>query len=95
MSVIQDILRFLDAQGEVPALYGSYHLISLAIMVLLTVWFCKIAGKHDAERVRRVVFWTAIIVAGVLILRGAFRKIRRKVRREKQSSVSEQENQEK
>ena len=62
LSVIQDILRFLDAQGEVPALYGSYHVISLVIMVLLTVWFCKIAGKHDAERVRRVVLWTAIIV---------------------------------
>lgn len=42
-----------------------------------------------------LLIWAAIIVAGVLILRGAFRKIRRKVRREKQSSVSEQENQEK
>ena len=41
-----------------------------------------------------LLIWAAIIVAGVLILRGAFRKIRRKVRREKQSSVSEQENQE-
>lgn len=42
-----------------------------------------------------LLIWAAIIVAGVLILRGAFRKIRRKVRRENQSSVSEQENQEK
>ena len=63
MSIIQEILRFMDTQGPVPALYGWYHIISLIIIAALTVWFCRMGKNHNADQVRRVVFWTGVVVA--------------------------------
>jgi len=63
LSVIQGILRFFDTQGAVPTLYGWYHVLSLIITAAITVWLCRIGRKHDADQVRKVVFWTAVVVA--------------------------------
>lgn len=63
MSFIQDILRFFDTQGPTPQLYGWYHIISLIITAVITVWLCKIGKNHTEDQVRKVVFWTGVVVA--------------------------------
>ena len=63
MSVIQEILRFLDTQGPVPTLYGWFHVLSLVITAGITIWLCRTGKNHSSEQVRRVVFWTAVVVA--------------------------------
>lgn len=59
----QQLLALLDAEMERPTPYGWFHLLSLALTALITVWVC-IRGKNDSpDKVRRAVFWVAVTVA--------------------------------
>ena len=63
MEFFQPILKILDYQVEIPAVFGVYHIICLALTVVLTA-FAAICGRHhSAKTVRRVVLITAIVVA--------------------------------
>ncbi len=60
-----NILKFLSVKMSVePELYGSFHLISIALSILLGVALCMLVHKDkDPERVRRTIL---IISAFVL-----------------------------
>ena len=63
MEFFQPILKILDYRVEIPAVFGAYHIICLALTVVLTA-FAAICGRHhSAKTVRRVVLITAIVVA--------------------------------
>ena len=63
MEFFQPILKILDYQVEIPAVFGAYHIICLALTVVLTA-FAAICGRHHSTKtVRRVVLITAIVVA--------------------------------
>lgn len=58
----QSILAALDHQMNRPELFGWFHLLSLALMGLVTFLLCY-RHKHDSERrIRFVVLGTALLV---------------------------------
>lgn len=62
MPVIENILRFLDAQWETPTLYGTYHIICLVLMFAVAILLCVLWTKGIIKNVRNVVLVTAIVV---------------------------------
>lgn len=56
------VLQLLDTQMEAPACYGVYHIVFLALMLLATVYLCFFRKADSGDRVRKVVFVTALIV---------------------------------
>lgn len=48
---------------QTPQLFGWFHIVSLALTILCTVGMCHHHKKDSADRVRSVVFATAVIVA--------------------------------
>ena len=63
MEFWRSVLAFLDTQAQTPASFGVYHIICLALTVGLTA-FAAIRGRHhSAEKVAKVVFYTAVVVA--------------------------------
>lgn len=63
MSFLTDVLRFFDLRMERPGLYGWFHLLWLALTVAGTLWLCIRYRNASAEKIRRLVLVTAIIVA--------------------------------
>lgn len=62
MSFLQNVLRLLDLEMETPGLYGWFHLLSLAVTILITVYLCVYRRNGSPEAVRRTVRLTAVIV---------------------------------
>lgn len=63
MEFIKKVLVFLDARMPTPELYGWFHILWLALMVVATVFLCRRYGKADDKTIGRIVFGTAVIVA--------------------------------
>ena len=61
MEICKSILRILDTQMEVPAPYGGFHLLWLAIVVVASVLLAKHGRKMDSKNVNRVVLVMAIV----------------------------------
>ncbi len=67
MHILQMILSFLDTRVAVPASYGPYHLLCLAITAALTV-FAVFAGRHHGEKqIRKVLLTAALAVIALEI----------------------------
>ena len=62
MELLQNVLRWMDHQMETPQLFGWFHILSLALIVLVTVTLCFRHKKDSPDRVRAVVLGTAILV---------------------------------
>lgn len=56
------VLRLLDTQMETPACYGLFHIICFAISIFLTVYLCVWRKNDSADRVRRIVLITSVVV---------------------------------
>lgn len=56
------LLQILDTEMETPGLFGWFHLLSLALMVLSTAVLCILYRYKKLKNVRAVVLVTAIIV---------------------------------
>lgn len=56
------VLQLLDTQMETPTCYGLFHIVFLVLMLLATVYLCVFCKNKSADRVRKVVFFTALIV---------------------------------
>ena len=63
MNFFNNLLRILDSKMEVPTLFGWFHLLWLSLAILAGVALCVTHKKGDDERVKRVVFTVAVIVA--------------------------------
>lgn len=63
MAFLQNVLEMMDRQMETPQLYGWFHIISLALTVLITIALCFHHKTDSPRRVRLVVLCTAILVA--------------------------------
>ena len=63
MDFWKSLLALLHTTCEVPASYGLYHIICLVLMVALCVLAVHCGKRHSEKTVRRVVFWTAVLVA--------------------------------
>ena len=67
MNIIQSILTILDTRGAVPAAYGPYHMLCLALTALLTV-YAVFSGRHREEmKIRKVLLLTSLLVIGLEI----------------------------
>lgn len=62
MSFIENMIRIFDTTAETPTLYGTYHLICLALTVLATVAACLLGKKASSKQVRGIVLGVAIVV---------------------------------
>ena len=62
MSFLQKILEIMDADMQVPGLYGWFHLLSLGLTVALTAVLCLTHKNGNEDRVRRVVLITTLTV---------------------------------
>lgn len=62
MSFMESIITFFDTTGETPSLYGTYHLIWLALTLLSTVFLCLFGKKATGKQVRSIVLAVAIVV---------------------------------
>lgn len=64
MSFWISILKFFDTEMTKPLPYGTYHIVSLIVIVLSTVALCVTHkyAKDPQKRVRDWVFWTAVAV---------------------------------
>lgn len=65
MNILQSILAFLDTRGAVPASYGPYHMLCLALTGLLTVYAIHCGQKHDEKKLRKTLLFTALLVMGL------------------------------
>ena len=63
MEFFQPILEFFNTQGPVPAVFGTYHIICLALTFGLTALAAICGRRHSAKTVANVVLITAIVVA--------------------------------
>ena len=63
MEFLQTLLRLMDLQMETPQLFGWFHIVSLTATVMITVALCYRHKKDSPNRVRTVVFGTAVLVA--------------------------------
>lgn len=62
MEFLQNILRIMDRQMTTPRLFGWFHIVSLTLTVLITVALCYRHREDSPNRVRLVVFRTAVLV---------------------------------
>ena len=62
MEFLQSVLRVMDHQMETPRVFGWFHIICLALTVLVTVLLCFRHKEDSDHRVRSVVLITAIVV---------------------------------
>ena len=62
MNFWQSLLTFFDTQMEVPASYGPFHLIWLALSFLALIPLLRFPRQQSEQHIRRVVLVTAIIV---------------------------------
>ncbi len=62
MEFWSSVLRFLDFQAAVPAVFGIYHIVCLILTVAVTVLLCRYGRNHSDDRARKVVLLTAIMV---------------------------------
>lgn len=58
---MEKLITVLDTKMTTPPLYGWFHILSLALMVLVTVVLCKAHRKGDTKQVIHVILWTALI----------------------------------
>ena len=63
MEFWKNVFRILDYRIEMPPSYGWFHLMFVALSLLLGILLCVTHKQGDDRRVRRVVLVTAIIVA--------------------------------
>lgn len=63
LEIFREILKILDIQMDVPRLYGWYHILCLILTAGLTVFAIRRGRHQDEKTIRRVVFWTAVVVA--------------------------------
>lgn len=57
-----NVLKVLDTQMPTPTGFGVFHIAFLAAMLLTTVYLCVFRKNDSADRVRKVVLITAIVV---------------------------------
>ena len=62
MDLLIKVLNMLNTQVQAPAVFGVYHIICLLIVAGLTVFLCTRYGDLSREKIRKVVFWTAMSV---------------------------------
>ena len=67
MNIFEKIVHFLDADMTTPALYGTFHLVSLALVVLVTAFLILKFRNAEDKTFRKVVlfFWVIIAVLEV------------------------------
>ena len=61
MSFFQTVLKIMDHQMKTPRLFGWFHMLSLALTVLITFLLCFRHREDQPERVRKVVLGTALL----------------------------------
>ena len=57
-----NVLKVLDTQMPTPTGFGVFHIAFLVAMLLATVYLCVFRKNDSADRVRKVVLITAIVV---------------------------------
>lgn len=63
LSFFESLLRILDTRTEAsPTLFGWYHILCLALSVLLTIYLCVFRKNDSPKQIRNVVLITAIVV---------------------------------
>ncbi len=63
MNFLNKLLEWLDTGMETPPSYGWFHILFLMLSIAATIYLCITHKDGDNDRVRRVVFTVAIIVA--------------------------------
>ncbi len=62
MNFLNKLLEWFDTGMEIPSAYGAFHILFLTLSIAATVFLCMTHKKGDSDRLRHVVFATAIIV---------------------------------
>jgi len=62
MEFLGGIIQFFDAKMTTPEGYGWFHILWWVLTIGVGVLLCVLHKNAGEERVRRVVFWTAILV---------------------------------
>lgn len=62
MSALEKIYNFLSFEIEEPKMYGIFHLVSIAVIIILTTIVCKMFNKSPETTERRIALWSWIIL---------------------------------
>lgn len=65
MEFWKQILQILDLSMQTPTPYGWFHILSLALTFLTTALLCLRGRSWSADRVRRLLLHTALLVIGL------------------------------
>ena len=65
MEFFKTIIELFDKKMPEPQMFGWFHLMWIALMIIAGVLLCRTHKEGDDKRIRRIVFITAVIV-GVL-----------------------------
>ncbi len=61
MAALADMLKFLKTTGERPTAFGSFHIITLILIVVVTFLICKVFKDPSEKIVRRVLLIFSLI----------------------------------
>ncbi|MBP3387785.1 MAG: YwaF family protein [Clostridia bacterium] len=62
MKFFKTIIELFDKKMPEPQMFGWFHLLWIALMIIAAVVLCRTHKNGDDKRVRRVVFVTAVLV---------------------------------
>lgn len=71
MQVIQNILKFLDAQATPPKYLGVFHIIWIALTLVATVALCILWKKEVIKKVNK----TVLIISAALLILSLYKQI--------------------
>ena len=72
MNFAVNFIKFFQTKTDVvPAMYGSFHLISIALSILLGIALCFFFRKGTPSRIRR----TVLIISAIVVLSEIIRQI--------------------
>lgn len=59
MSLLENIIYFLQAEAETPKMYGLFHIVFLVLIIALAVFLSRIVFLRDDKTYRKIIlsFW--------------------------------------
>ena len=62
MELLGSIIQLFDMKMVTPEMYGGFHMMSLVLTVLVTIFICTLGKNMTSKQVIGVVFGTAVMV---------------------------------
>lgn len=68
MNVFEQLIYMLQKRVSVPSVYGLYHIVTFALIILMTAWLCIRFRDAEEKTVRRILLtaWIFMVIGEVV-----------------------------